>query len=70
MYADCIKQGRLRDATDDELANVLITLDGLGQAVKREALVTLRARWIRDGAADCEVVATWDKKSIDIPKQI
>lgn len=47
-YADNILKGKYKEATVDELANVLITLDGLGQAKKRLALIELLHRAAQD----------------------
>lgn len=45
-YADNIKQGEYDLATDDELKNVLITLDGLGQKIKSEVLEEIISRYV------------------------
>ena len=43
-YSDSIIKGKYIEAKVDELANVLITLDGLGQEKKRQALIELLNR--------------------------
>jgi hypothetical protein len=53
-YSDNIIKGNYKEATVDELANVLITLDGLGQAKKRQALIELLHR------ASMDDMDVWD----------
>jgi len=47
-YSDNIIKGNFKEATVAELVNVLDTLDGLGQAKKRKALIELFHRAAQD----------------------
>ena len=53
-YPENIVKEKYKEATVDELANVLITLDGLGQAKKRLALTELLKR------ASMDDMDVWD----------